>query len=287
MAIIKKLFKFTVFICLAAILAGILIFLHARFIAPYALKTETSTIESPMVGNIADGVRIVLFADTHLGEFYDLGRFARVVDKINEEDPDIVVFAGDLIDSFDENAVDTEALSILLSDIDARYGKYCVFGNHDYGGGAERKYPDIMESGGFSLLLNNNIRIDELGLNIIGIDDILIGYGDVNAASLADASLYNIVVAHEPDIADQIAAYDADLMLSGHTHGRQIDFRYLDETFLPPYGKKYIKGSYNFSSSRNMTLYVTRGIGMTQLPLRFNSSPEISLLILSRPEQGQ
>ncbi len=275
-----RFFKFTALTLALTMLAAALVLVYSRYIEPYALEIETVEISSTHVGQAADGIRILMFADTHLGEFYDLEDFKTIIGKINEQDPDIVIFAGDLIDIFDEYSEGTEELSALLSEINAPYGKYCVFGNHDYGGGAERQYPQIMASGGFTLLLNEKHYIEELGINIIGIDDILIGYGDIGAAGLSETLLFNIVVAHEPDTADAISAFDVDLMLAAHTHGRQINIKYLDEYILPPYGKNYIAGRYDFESERNMTLYVTRGIGMTQLPLRFNSNPELSVLVL-------
>jgi hypothetical protein len=215
-----------------------------------------------------------------------LAQFSLVVDAINAQHPDMVLFAGDLIDTFEDYGEDTAALSALLAKIEAPYGKYCVYGNHDYGGGAEEKYPGIMEDGGFQLLLNENSVIEDLQINIIGIDDVLIGYGDLAAAENSIPGYYNILLAHEPDIADEISANTVNFMVAGHTHGRQVNlkwlnFKWLDNYILPPYGRHYVEGLYRFSSPADMVLYVTPGIGTTLIPVRFNSKPELSVFILS------
>jgi predicted MPP superfamily phosphohydrolase len=203
-----------------------------------------------------------------------------VVEAIKKEKPDIIIFSGDLIDSLHDYTEDIDQLTVLLSSLEAPYGKYCVFGNHDYGGGSENVYPDIMKAAGFVLLKNKNFQISNLKINIIGIDDVLIGYGDVESASKTIPGYFNIVIAHEPDIADEVSKYAVDLMLSSHTHGRQVNISMLDNFILPPYGKHYVEGWYEFNGISNTKLYVTRGIGITQLPLRFNSKPELSVFTL-------
>ena len=162
--------------------------------------------------------------------------------------------------------------------------KIAVFGNHDYGGEMEFDYPDVMEAGGFQLLVNEKADFDEFNMTILGIDDVVIGYGDPSfAASLTD-DRYNIAICHEPDVADELKTYSVDLMLSGHTHGRQINLRLFDDYILPAYGKKYIKGRYTLPASdgSDLSLYVTGGIGMTKLPLRFASPPEVNMIDLNK-----
>jgi hypothetical protein len=141
-----------------------------------------------------------------------------------------------------------------------------------------------MAAAGFTLLKNSNFQISKLKINIIGIDDVLIGYGDVESASKTVPGYFNIVIAHEPDIADDVSMYSVDFMVSSHTHGRQVNISMLDNFILPPYGKNYVEGWYEFVSLSNMQLYVTRGIGITQLPLRFNSKPELSVFELTQIE---
>ena len=271
-----RVFNIVAWLCIIFVTLVGLIFLYSRYVAPYDFSVVNTNIENPLIAESANGIKIMQFSDTHLGAYYSLKEFEKVVNAINKAKPDIVIFSGDLIDSLHDYKESTDDLTTLLSSINAPYGKFCVFGNHDYGGGAERVYPKLMKASGFTLLKNENYVIESLKLNFIGIDDVLIGYGDVKAAGKAIPGYYNIVIAHEPDIADDVAKYPVNLMLSSHTHGRQINISLLDNFILPPYGKRYIEGLYVFANAEKMRLYVTRGIGTTQIPIRFNSKPELS-----------
>lgn len=279
---LRRIFNTLAWICITIVIIVGLIFLYSRYIAPYDFSVNESNISSSNISNSANNIKILQFSDTHLGFYYTQKQFEKVVEAIKKEKPDIIIFSGDLIDSLHDYTEDIDQLTVLLSSLEAPYGKYCVFGNHDYGGGSENVYPDIMKAAGFVLLKNKNFQISNLKINIIGIDDVLIGYGDVESASKTIPGYFNMVISHEPDIADEVSNYAIDFMLSSHTHGRQINISMLDNFILPPYGKQYVEGWFEFKSISNMKLYVTRGIGVTQLPLRFNSKPELSVFTLTQ-----
>jgi predicted MPP superfamily phosphohydrolase len=175
------------------------------------LKVRDVTITSPRVTANAENLKIAVFGDTHFSDYYTPDDFDKVLEAIDEMKPDMVVFAGDLIDHYNLYSGDVGVISEKLSEIEAPYGKFAIFGNHDYGGGAENKYQSIMESGGFTVLKNQYYGIDELGIAIIGIDDVLIGYGDPAIASWGRPDYFNIVLAHEPDLMDQVLNYNVDL----------------------------------------------------------------------------
>lgn len=280
-------FRFLKIACKLIIIAVIfssLLFLYARHIEPFSIRGKAIDIASIHLHEKADGIKIAVFSDTHLGNHYTLKHFEKVAQKINAEHPDIVIFLGDFIDHYNEyiKTEDSDTIIQVLASIKAPYGKFAVFGNHDYGGGAHRHYIDIMNSGGFTLLINDSLIIDDLGVEVIGIDDLLFGKGDPLIAASASTDMFTLLLCHEPDIVDDVLDYDIDLMLSGHTHGRQINLMIQDDYFLPAYGKKYVKGFYSFDNDRKTKLYVNPGIGMTQLPLRFLSPPEITYLTLKR-----
>lgn len=257
---------------------------YARFIEPKMLKESEVSIPSPVVTENAHGLTIALFADTHFGEYYALTDFEKVITMINDRNPDIVIFAGDLIDSFYEYQGNVADISSALDKINSKYGKFAVFGNHDYGGGAERKYKEIMETGGFMVLKNEYYALDALGVSIIGIDDMLIGYGNTEIASWAREDYFNIAISHAPDVIDEVLNNNIDLMLSGHTHGRQVNLPILDEYILPPGGRNYVKGIFDFENHRNTQLYVNSGIGTTKKPIRFLSPPEITFLTIEKSQ---
>jgi hypothetical protein len=272
--------KFVRIVTLA--LAVLLILIgYARYVEPFMLEINDVTIASPLIAGDAENLKIAVFGDTHFGEYYSTDDFDKVVAAVSAAEPDIVVFTGDLIDHFDAYYEDTAVISRKLAKIEAPLGKFAIFGNHDYGGGAEYKYQAIMEAGGFKVLKNEYYGMNELGIGIIGVDDVLIGYGDPAIASWGRPDYFNIVLAHEPDLADEILDYNVDLMISGHTHGRQVNLNMFDAYVLPPYGHKYISGSYEFDNARGTRLYVNSGIGMTKLPFRFLSPPELTVITLT------
>lgn len=274
---IKRLFGLvlTLLICVA------LLYCYARYIEPFSLKTETVSIRSPHLSSNSNGLKIAVFADTHFSEYYTPEDFHKVVTAVNEARPDLIVFAGDLIDHYSEYTGDISEISDQLAEMKATYGKFAVYGNHDYGGGAELVYEKIMNAGGFSVLVNDYSELPQAGVSLVGINDALISYADPAAAGLVSPDSFNIVICHEPDIADQILDYNVDLMLSAHTHGRQINLRFFDEYILPSYGKKYVKGQFSLPNERQTQLYVNRGLGMTKLPFRFLSKPELTIITVN------
>lgn len=280
--------KLTTFI----LLAGFIFLGYAHFIEPYMLTTEYEEYNEPLIsvsaaGNTesyayADGLKIALFADTHFSKYYTPENFRDVIDRINSESPDIVFFLGDLVDEYDTYDGDIAEIERCLSEIHANIGKYAVYGNHDYGGGMQFKYPDVMEAGGFKLLINESEMLEQYNLCILGIDDMLIGYGDPSAAWSLDSDCCNIVICHEPDVFDMISDCSIDLMFAGHTHGRQINLKLFDKLIQPSLGQKYIKGDFDFDNARRTSLYVTSGIGTTKLPLRFGTLPEINIITIKQ-----
>ena len=267
-------------ICLAiliAVTAG-----YARYIEPYSLTQREVRYLSEDLAALPGGIKVAVFADTHFSEYYTPENFQKVVDRINAENPDLIFFLGDLIDDYSTYSGDVGEIEKGLRSLHAKIGKYAVYGNHDYGGEMEFDYPDVMKAGGFDLLINESVYFEDLNLEVMGIDDMVIGYGDPAAAAALKEERYSVVLCHEPDIADRLKDYAVDLMLAGHTHGRQINLWFFDDYILPKYGKKYVKGEFDLPAAggRDLQLYVTRGIGMTKIPMRFASPPEVNTIEL-------
>lgn len=275
-----RLIKTLVRLFLFLILIGLLLLAYSRYIEPRMLSVEQVKLTSPYVSASADGFKIAAFSDTHFSPYYTPDRFRRVVENINQIQPDVVVFLGDLFDHYSQYQGNPAEISSLLQEIKAPWGKFAVFGNHDYGGGAQRFYQDVMNGGGFQVLINQTVNLAQFDLTITGIDDMLIGYGTPDIVNQIPGDTFNMVLCHEPDAADRITSSHADLMLSSHTHGRQINLPMFDSKILPPLGKNYVRGLYSFQNQRGLRLYVTRGLGTTQLPLRFLSIPELTVITL-------
>lgn len=279
---IGRLFKFLFITIFIIILIACLVVGYARFIEPNRLTVKQM---SDVSYSMKEEITVAVFADTHFGFQYDTENFQKVVDKVNENPPDILLFAGDLIDNLNEYSGSTSEISRKLSMMKANMGKYAVFGNHDYGGGAQYKYKDIMKAGGFKVLVNETVTFKKNNLRLIGIDDLLIGYGDPSVVNQADKNMYNLVLCHEPDIVDRISNSSTDYMVAGHTHGGQIRVPFYTEKFLPSYGEKYVKGEYKLNNKNETILYVTSGLGTTKIPARLGAVPELTYITI-KPSQN-
>ena len=134
---------------------------------------------------------------------------------------------------------------------------------------------------GFVLLKNEIASIDALGMNIIGLDESLLGYGTMTVTQKVENKYFNVVLSHEPDVIDE-ADVNVDLMFSGHTHGGQVRIPFVGAVLLPRLGRTYVDGRYDVTigDGSEAVLYVTSGIGMSKLPFRFLVTPEIVTITL-------
>lgn len=256
----------------------IMIYIYARFIEPELLTVRYETINTDYIKN--DEIKILQFSDTHISEYFDIDDLNNAIDKINEENPDIVVFTGDLIDQFNnyENKENIHEIWEILGSINAPI-KYAVYGNHDYGGGAEKVYKEIMEKSGFKLLINEKEELPQYNINFIGMDDSIFGeYEPAVISGNMDKDMYNIVLSHEPDVADRLLEYSIDLLLAGHSHGGQVNLPFAN--YLPSLGEKYVRGFYDFENFRQTKVYVNIGLGTSTIPMRFMAAPELTVITL-------
>lgn len=201
---------------------------------------------------------------------------------MNQENANIVVFTGDLYDNYAQYKDDSELIN-LLSQIKASHGKIGIWGNRDYGGGAVRQYLNIMVQSGFTVLKNaHDVVTLENNKKILftGLDDGLLGRKAsipwVNQTQID----YKVLMAHEPDIVEAFEGHNYDLILSGHSHGGQINV-----PFIPSINEKalsYSKLLSKYQSGLNKLdegglMYVNTGIGTTHISARLGVVPEIAV----------
>ncbi|WAA13224.1 metallophosphoesterase [Fervidibacillus halotolerans] len=262
----------------AALLIGsISTHLYMKNIEPKWIETVKIDLTHPLIPNSFDHFKIVLFSDTHLGFQFDLTQMERVVEIISNEDPDLIVFSGDLVDNL-LSFFEWEQTIQILRLLSAPMGKFAVYGNHDHGGWGSNKYKQIMESSGFTILQNEAVSIkNEAGDQFIlaGIDDAMLGKPDFKKTfSNHPEKTFTILISHAPDLADEAASYPVHYQLSGHSHGGQVQFPFIGPVITPPYGRKYYEGLY--SVTKSFSVYVNRGLGTTRLPYRLFARPEIT-----------
>lgn len=255
--------------------AGGLIMLGRAFLNAGQLRFERVDIPVRDLPLALDGLRIVQLSDMHLG-----GRFAeqntrRAVEWTMQRRPDMIALTGDFI----MTSCDEPLLRDVFRSLHAPHGVYAIFGNHDYWDDVEvlaRTFDDLQ----IDLLRNEQrlLRIGDAALVLVGLDCQWELRHDV-AQAIADLPSHatTIVLAHEPDIADEMAESGAVLQLSGHTHAGHISAPFLGPLFLPRHGTRYFRGLQRIGG---MWLYVSRGLG--GFPLRMGAHPEATELTLRR-----
>ncbi|HPE14580.1 MAG TPA: metallophosphoesterase [Bacilli bacterium] len=278
---LKKKFKiiifFIIFLCIGTIL-------YARFCEPFRLEVKEYKVD--VSSNITDnynGLKIVHFSDLHYESTILEDELNKIIDTINNLNPDLVVFTGDLVDediSLDEK--ETASLIKELSRIDSNLGKYAIYGNHDLN---ISRFDNIMKNSDF-MILNNSYDLiynqDNNPILIFGFDDMINGspsYDTLLDESLVDIP-YKIVLVHEPDYIDEFKnAIGANLVLSGHSHGGQVKLPLIRPLFLPIGCKEYYDDYYEVNEIK---LYISSGLGTSILKLRLNNIPSINLYRLNK-----
>lgn len=286
----RRLF-FHIFILCGLLLASA--YLYGRYVEPNLLIIEETTLSLPPTAQDLSGLKVGVFSDTHLGFYYTPEQLEKAVAKINAQNYDILIFLGDLIDNYQDYIKDNPegeahraAIVTALSKTKATYGKFAVFGNHDLGAMGQWDYPKIMTEAGFTVLQNDHATLTIAGhkVHIIGLDDCMLGcpnpepaFADLTAEDL------QILIAHEPDIIDEIQApIPVHLFIAGHSHGGQVWLPFQQQLITPPYAKHYIRGWYHKedAAAGEPPIFVTTGIGSTQVPIRFLNVPEIITIYL-------
>jgi predicted MPP superfamily phosphohydrolase len=258
-------------------LFGLLIIGYAHFIEPHTLEVTYHKKEHAQKSNAQ--LRIVQISDIHLGDLVSLKHFDQLIDHVNRLDADVILLTGDLLDAAHRYKY-LHQVPAYLNKMKAKYGKFAVYGNHEYNGGGETAYSQMISEGDFELLVNQVVVLKhpQLLINIGGADCATYGQRRPEFSHRFDPLAYNILMLHQGDAVDPYKAYPIDVVFSGHTHAGQIRFPFVGALILPEMGKRYVKGWYTLNTPRGMQLYINRGFGMTMLPFRLLSRPEVTVV---------
>lgn len=251
-----------------------------------ALELNTYTISSRGLPDAFDGYRIAQVSDLHNAEFGDGNQ--RLLDMLREAEPDMIAITGDLIDSRKTNI----AVALAFAEEAVRIAPcYYVSGNHEARVPEYRELKAGLEAAGVTVLDDARVEIEISGksITIIGVNDpsFLADYLTSDAAvmdrklsvlSSEDAG-FTILFSHRPELFDTYAAHDMDLVLTGHAHGGQFRLPLIGGLIAPNQGlfPKYDDGLY---SEGNTNMIVSRGLGNSIIPFRFNNRPEVVLIEL-------
>ena len=251
-----------------------------------ALELNTYTISSRGLPDAFDGYRIAQVSDLHNAEFG--GGNQRLLDMLREAEPDMIAITGDLIDSRKTNI----AVALAFAEEAVRIAPcYYVSGNHEARVPEYRELKAGLEAAGVTVLDDARVEIEISGksITIIGVNDpsFLADYLTSDAAVMdrklselpsEDAS-FTILLSHRPELFDTYVAHNMDLVLTGHAHGGQFRLPLIGGLIAPNQGlfPKYDDGLY---SEGNTNMIVSRGLGNSIIPFRFNNRPEVVLIEL-------
>jgi predicted MPP superfamily phosphohydrolase len=271
-------------LALARVAPGALRFLPPATLAVLALVLASSFRQACKVPDIKeitipfkglppalDGFKIAQISDMHVDSAWKLKQYTGIVERINSEKPDLVLFTGDLIDP---GLACRQDLRDLTGRIKSRLGIYGALGNHEYYYGLSESM-DCYKYFGIKLLKNEALDLKELQL---------FGFGDIHTENLSADEVkglleknrsgrFTVIMSHQPVYYKEIAGEGEYLVLSGHTHRGQI-FPFHVFTWLFYH---YFYGLYRIKDS---AFYVTSGEGTWGPPLRWFAPAEIPIITL-------
>ena len=246
------------------------------------LETTYYTYKAEQLGADLEGYRIVQISDLHNAKFGKNNQ--KLVDRIRECDPDMIVLTGDLVDS---NHTNVDRAVQFVDEIVKICPVYYVTGNHEYWL-EKSEYDELMDGliGAGVVILDDQVVEISMGdakFRLVGLDDKSLADGTLgtllnNAQNVAhedsDEREFTVVLAHEPQYLARYAGTGVDLVLSGHAHGGQFRLPFVggivapDQGFLPEYtaGEYYMNGT---------EMIVSRGLGNSVIPVRLFNYPEI------------
>lgn len=246
-----------------------LLFVWARFIEPQIIITRETKIDAGFEA------KIVLIGDLHLGAYKNRAFLERVAQKINEIDPDYVLIAGDFI-YFPAKNADLQELFAPLKTI--KKPIFAVWGNHDREAHNLRTiYPGLKEAlEANRVLLLQNKPLNLKNFTLLALGDYWEDEDEVALLNNYRPSDNLIVLTHNPDTVNDFPNQNADLTLTGHTHGGQIRLPLVYRWAIPTNGS-FDRG---LTAEKTTPLYITSGLGEIGLPMRLFAPPVIELLSL-------
>ncbi len=230
---------------------------------------------SLMLDDFPFSLKIVQLSDLHITPKVDLRYLEEMVEQINQINPDLVLFSGDILQTA-AHRVQKQ----LESFQGLRVKSYYVTGNHDIVYGA-KNLQSVMQKSGVELLDNRVVHLDMQGakLQLVGLSD---RYSFMRGVKRETKELFaslqpelpTILLAHQPKDVRLIGESRVDLQLSGHTHGGQI----YPFSLLVKLAQPYFSGLYRHNKT---TLYVSNGIGYWGLQIRYKAPREIAVLTIN------
>ncbi len=272
------------------IISFFIIYVPLRMFYDYnTIETRFTEYKKANIPEVLNNFRIVLISDIHADRYTDSKRIIKFVNKINSAKPDVVFIGGDFISS---TPVFIDTAAKYLGKINSKYGIYSCVGDHDnwaYRNDNARSRREITEALAKQniFMYDNEQKTYMLDTARVGVTFVTNTYSkritakgiDTLASKAAGGYDLKIMLIHQPRqfVVDEAVKNNYDMLLAAHTHGGQITFFFPFINLTPTLIEtKYIKGDFWFGK---MLMVVNRGLGMSIAPVRYNSTPEITVII--------
>lgn len=257
---------------------------------PYAIETVYLDLFAPRLPDAFDGYVIVQVSDLHMRQ---MGRREKILGSLLRGLPpaDLVAVTGDLV----HTSAGIGPFLELAQAFDAKDGVYAVFGNSEHKNGVRpHALAQTLSEHAIVPLMNAHVALSRGDAQIVlaGVDDPVNDKDDISAAlQNASPNLFTLLLMHSPDSIAEAVFRGVDVVLSGHTHGGQIRLPWLGALYTHSLlGRRMSNGYYSRGRLRRAIgirpgrtqLYVTRGIGISGLALRFLTRPELTIITLRR-----
>jgi len=229
-------------------------------------------------------LRIAFASDLHIGPLTAPRLLDNAFARLAALAPDVLVLGGDYVYMEATHAMARE-LEARVAAVPARV-KLAVLGNHDLWTHHDR-IEDALRRAGVTLLINDAVRLpaphDDVAM--VGLDDVWAGQPDPSRAlAPADGAALKLAVAHSPEAVPFLAAQGLRLLLCGHTHGGQIALPTGPVVVQGKHGRRWPAGLYQLD---DLMLFVSRGLGAVELPIRAYARPDVSLFtLIDQPGSG-
>jgi predicted MPP superfamily phosphohydrolase len=250
---------------------------YANQIEPRHLVLERRSIRLLRLAPPLDGFRIALMSDHHLFPFTPRELLEQAVERANELHPDLILLGGDYV------CADVESireLAPILGRLNARYGVFAVPGNYDALLGLNLICAQLVAQS-IEVLVNRGLHVGPSAgrLFLAGLDSVCTGAPDpIRAFAGCRETDTAVALVHEPDyFMTMVKLTPVQLQLSGHSHGGQVRLPPRGPLILPRLGRIYHTGLHEVNGR---FVYTGRGLGMVELPLRFNCPPELTEITL-------
>lgn len=256
-------------ICILSIGFG---YYYSRFIAPTDYHVKNYDIKDSTITKTLDNFKIGFISDLNIKSSSDIERLNNIVNTLNGQECDMVIFGGDI---FDSDVFDNAKVVTALKNITTNFGKFAVLGEKDLV--HLNDINSILVDAGFEVLHNEYRKIyyQEDAISLFGLE------ANSDLSSLVNEQnqdTFKVVAVHEPDYFEEVSSANMQLQLSGHNLGGYINVPFIGPIFNKSNVSKYTSGKYTKNKAQ---LIVSNGLGNeSDFTYRFNSPHQIITITL-------